>query len=331
MTTTVPSLPVGRARPRGIVAILVLAALLVGPAAVVLVRSETSAPPSTVVQSLRVAPFPTDVAAAGGRAWVTSAGAGNLVELVDVVDPAAIAVYQVGAGALRVAADASSVWATGAVHDTVTQLAPIAKANAEPVTIGVGGDAVDVAVSQDALWISNGARGSVTRIDPLSRRPIGAPIRTGRFPTAVAVGSAYVWVVNSGDGTVARIDPREHLVVGRRVPVGRDPQDIAIGFGSVWVANRGDGTLTRLSERTGRRQETVRLGGAPSALAVTTEAVLVLDTERARIERLDPRTLRRTNVVNVGGYPAAIAVGDAGSLWVVDARSGTVTRVSRSE
>ena len=74
-----------------------------------------------------------------------------------------------------------------------------------------------MAVGADGAWVSNGQRGTVMRIDPISNRPLGPPIRTGNFPTALALGASYLWVVNSGDGTVARVDPREDLVVGRRI------------------------------------------------------------------------------------------------------------------
>jgi DNA-binding beta-propeller fold protein YncE len=117
-------------------------------------------------------------------------------------------------------------------------------------------------------------------------------------------------------------------VLGRRIPVGRDPQDIAVGHGSVWVANRGDGTLTRLSARTGERQGApIKVGGAPGALAITRDAVLVLDTTSGVVWALAPRTGRLERLSHIPGFPTSLAVG-AGSAWVVDARGGTVTRLS---
>jgi streptogramin lyase len=97
----------------------------------------------------------------------------------------------------------------------------------------------------------------------------------------------------------------------------------------VWVANRGDGTVTRLSAVTGRRQgDPIHAGEAPSALAVVCDAVLVLDTNRRRVLRIDPRQGSGVReVATIRGFPSALAVG-AGAAWVVDARSGTVTRLS---
>jgi streptogramin lyase len=319
-----------RVRGRILVGAL-LAALILAPAAVVLLtRDDAPAPvPEVRVDEVAVGSLPTDIAFAQGRAWVPSAGSDELVAVADDAEPARDGTYRARSGALRVATDGLSIWLAGAVGNSVTAVDPLFGGEAGRHRIPLGADAVDVAVSRDAVWVSNGSRGTVSRVDPVTDRLLPPAIRTGRFPTALAVGEHDVWVVNSGDGTLARIDPREHLVVGRRVPVGRDPQDVAIGFGSVWVANRGDGTLSRIEERTGRPQGTIAVGGAPSALAVTTESLLVLDSERARVLRLDPRTRRVTDVVAVGGFPTALAVGENASLWTVDARRGVVARVSR--
>jgi streptogramin lyase len=323
--------PARRLRPRRLLLAGALATLVVAPAAAVLLTGNDgpSPPPAVRVDEVRVGPLPTDIAFAQGHAWVPSAGSDELVAIEDRPAPKRDASLHASSGALRVASDGLSIWLAGAIDNRLTSVDSLFGAEASRHRIPVGADVVDVAVGRDAVWVTNGARGTVTRIDPVTDRVLEPAIRTGRFPTALAVGARDVWVVNSGDGTLARVDPRENLVVGRRVPVGRDPQDIAIGFGSVWVANRGDGTLSRIDERTGRPQDTIRLGGAPSALAVTVEALVVLDSQRGRVLRVDPETRRVTDVVHVGGFPTALAVGQGASLWTVDARRGLVKRVSR--
>jgi DNA-binding beta-propeller fold protein YncE len=117
------------------------------------------------------------------------------------------------------------------------------------------------------------------------------------------------------------------VVVGRRVAVGRDPQDILVAYDSVWVANRGDGTVTRLSAATSRPQGApLPVGGSPGALAATRDGVLVLDTHSGAVSLIDPAKRRIRRVAKVPGFPTSLAVG-AGSAWVVDARTGTVTRL----
>jgi DNA-binding beta-propeller fold protein YncE len=317
-----------RARPAAI-AVLCLA-LLVTPLVVVLLsRSDDPVPAAVRVDEIRLDALPTDITVANGRAWAADAGGNRLIAVDDRRAPGAPTRYPAPGGALRVATDPRSVWLTGAVGRSLSRFDSRFGSQPRRTDIALGADAVDVAVGGEGVWVSNGAQGTVTRIDPIARRPIGQPIHTGRFPTALAVGTHDVWVVNSGDGTLARVDQRENVVVGRRVPVGRDPQDVKIGFGSVWVANRGDGTIDRIDERTGRPLSRIRLGGGPNALDVTTRALLVLDSERGRVMRLDPTSERLTNVVHVRGFPSAFAVGEAGALWVVDARRGLATRISR--
>ena len=44
------------------------------------------------------------------------------------------------------------------------------------------------------------------------------------------------------------------------------------------------------------------------------------------VSQIDPVSRRVEHVAHVGGFPTSIAVG-AGGAWIVDARSGTVTRL----
>ena len=55
--------------------------------------------------------------------------------------------------------------------------------------------------------------------------------------------------------------------------------------------------------------------------------MLVLDTQSGAVLRVDPKTLAATRILRLDGYPASLAVG-AGAAWVVDARRGTVTRIT---
>jgi len=309
--------------PRAMLAFVVVLVLSAGISAVVFWRDDEV--PRVRTESIKVGRLPTDLAMAEENLWVAHAGERRLLS----IDPRRLGrpvVHRLNFPVLRVSARGPSVWASGPESDALVGLR-------EPspgiiTQVPVARDAVDVAVSEDAIWVTNGSSGTVTRLDPLSGLPLGAPIRTGRFPSALAVGAGYVWVVNSGDGTVARVDPREDVVVGRRLRVGADPQAIVVGLGSVWVANRSDGTVTRLSSATGRPiGEPILVGGAPTALAVTTDGILVLDVGDRWLLRLD-REGRVRRLAGLRGFPAGLAVDRTGAAWVVDTRSGTLTRVT---
>ena len=49
--------------------------------------------------------------------------------------------------------------------------------------------------------------------------------------------------------------------------------------------------------------------------------------DSGRLSRIDPESGTSRGVATVPGFPTAVAVG-AGAAWVVDARNGTVTRLS---
>jgi DNA-binding beta-propeller fold protein YncE len=309
--------------PRALLAFVVVLVLSAGISVVVFSRDDEV--PRVRTDTIEVGRLPTDLALAGDELWIAHAGERRLLS-IDPRRSGRPEVHRLDFPVLRVSARGPSVWASGPESDALVGLREHAPRIITHVP--VGRDAVDVAVTEDAVWVTNGSSGTVTRLDPLSGRQLGGPIRTGRFPSALAVGAGYVWVVNSGDGTVARVDPREDVVVGRRLRVGADPQAIAVGLGSVWVANRGDGTVTRLAAATGRPiGQPILVGGEPTALAVTTDGILVLDSRDRWLLRLD-RAGRVRRLAGLRGFPGGLAVDRTGAAWVVDTRSGTLTRVT---
>ena len=93
------------------------------PAAAVLLARSNDSPPSRVrVDRVTVADLPTDIAISQGRAWVTSAGSDEVVEVADRPRPGSGGRHSAGAGTLRVAADPLSVWVTGAAGDRAHEL-----------------------------------------------------------------------------------------------------------------------------------------------------------------------------------------------------------------
>jgi sugar lactone lactonase YvrE len=68
-------------------------------------------------------------------------------------------------------------------------------------------------------------------------------------------------------------------------------------------------------------------GGLSPALAITSTGVLVLDTRNGDVIEIDPHTGAHRDVLHIAGFPTALAVG-GGAAWVVDARSGTVARLT---
>jgi DNA-binding beta-propeller fold protein YncE len=277
------------------------------------------------VHRFRVGNVPTDVAVAGGRVWVTTAGNDRLIALDARTGATRAGGRRTGSNPLRVAARDGAVWTANAADGTVTR--HDLRAGDHGATVAIGTDVVDLATRPDATWVTNGGAGTVTRLDPASGDVL-ARITVGRYPTAVAAGRGAIWVLDSGEGTVVRVDPSTDLLVGPPVRVGRDPQDVALAGGRVWVADRGDGTVRRLDARTGRPVgRPIRVGGAPTALAAHDGRVLVLDAA-GPITDIDARSGHLRRLGTVGGSPGAIAGVDR-TIWITDARTGDVLRVRR--
>ena len=279
-----------------------------------------------------VAELPTDIAISQGRAWVTSAGSDDVVEVGRSPAPGQ---RRPPPGRRGHAADRRRP-AVGLGHrrrdGPADQLRRgLRRARAAARDPGRHGDAVDVA-DRPGRRVGDQRRARHGH----ARRPGRQPRRRDRrsAPGASRRRSRSARTT-SGSSTRAtarwrRVDQRENLVAGRRVPVGRDPQDVAIGFGSVWVANRGDGTLTRVSERTGRPQGADQgRRGADGAGRHERRPCSCSTPRRARRAARRPASAAAsrtacTSAATRRRSPSATAA----RLWSVDARSGTVTRVS---
>ena len=142
----------------------------------------------------------------------------------------------------------------------------------------------DLAFGLGSVWLANRAANTITEIDPSTNRRL-RDITVGRAPTAVAVAFGSLWVANFADDTIWRVEisgrlkPVTHVEIG----VGDGPVDVASGEGAVWVANSLDGTVSRIDPRRNVAVERSAVGNEPRRLAIGEGAVWV--TVRAPKER----------------------------------------------
>jgi streptogramin lyase len=189
---------------------------------------------------------------------------------------------------------AGSVWLTEttAAGGRLLRVAPATGSVVERVAVGPAPSAVTVAGG--VAWVTDAVDQSVLRfaITPTGVRRtavIALPRSSRRAPTEVTVYAGLVWVYERG--RVLRIAPQSGRVVGttRVAPTLRGT--IAAGGGGVWVIVRTHA----------RHKGAVRLLDGATGLAVG----------------------RR---IAIDGTPSAIAT-DAKGAWVLDSRSGRLTRV----
>jgi streptogramin lyase len=166
---------------------------------------------------------------------------------------------------------------------------------------------------------------------------VSTAVATGRHPAAVVAAAGSLWVTNDVDNTVARIDPVTGKVTGTIKLHGKgypDPSVAIADGGALWVVAHTTGTLSRIDLKTRAVTAATAVPGLALAIAVIDGSLWVPsfdpykcsgNTCFSQLTRLDARSGRVTGRYTVES-PTGLAAG-FGSLWIVNHRSLTVTRL----
>ncbi|MCT9075732.1 YncE family protein [Streptomyces fulvoviolaceus] len=208
----------------------------------------------------------------------------------------------------------------------------------------------------DALWVtvSNGrppvTATSLLKVDPdtlaveASYTPPVVDTATGALEAVygVAVDDEHntVWTTNTRNNSVAVYSQRtgEHLAT---LPNVAHAREIVVDerHNTVWASGFGDGTLVAIDSRTFKEKERVTIEGAgPAGLAVNerTGTVYAADLSNDRIIQVSPGS-ETPRFIPAGDGPISVSLSKngrtaytadqtAGTVSVVDLRSGTVTK-----
>lgn len=272
---------------------------------------------------ITVGASPVNLAFGAGSVWVSNNGGGT----VSRIDPAAgrvVATVDVGGAPAAVASGGGSVWVGNFGNSLLARIDPSTDAVAG--RLDLGGQPLGPAVAADGtVWVSN-FDGSIERVAPAGDRVL-ARIVLGGKPAFTAVAFGLVWSVNQ-NGTVCTVNPATNAQAGPPIPVGDDVDDLSVAPGAIWVTTYNDGLLARIDPSTRGVIRTKKLGGrAAGVLAASDGGVWVSLYDRGVVERIDPASGRVTRTVRVGAEPRQI-IEAAGSLWVANQGSGTVSRIS---
>jgi virginiamycin B lyase len=275
-------------------------------------------------QTIRVGRAPYNLAAGFGSVWVAAFGA--LVRL-DAATGAVVARIPVDGRPWGVATGEGAVWVGNLTNGTVARVDPATNTVVWRVTLNVGlGEAspVGVAAGAGSVWAADNSSDLVWRLDPAT----GAVLNTthvGDTHEFIAVGEGAVWV-SSEDGTVGELDPATGSLT-RAIAAGADADFVGFSPGSVWVSNYRTEYLWRLDPATGAVAAKLKIGGGGAqGVDFDGSSLWVAMYNPGQVVRVDPATGRVQRRVVVGGKPRGVVVA-AGSVWVANSTSGTVSRI----
>jgi DNA-binding SARP family transcriptional activator/DNA-binding beta-propeller fold protein YncE len=204
---------------------------------------------------------------------------------------------------------------------------------------------------------------TIVRIDPKTNEIVQS-IRVGRLPGAIAATAQHVWVVNERDGTVSRvtretgatqtigrfpsvgfltldergnvyasgwdapfvwqIDPRS-VTLTKRFRVRSRAIGVAVGGGSLWVVDRLVNSVSRIDLKSGRVEDSIRVGADPLVAAFGFGALWVANSDDATVSVIRPGVARPETII-VRSRPFGIAAGE-GAVWVGSNTFSTVSRI----
>jgi YVTN family beta-propeller protein len=266
------------------------------------------------------------------------ANALGVVQMFDSRSGTRLAAVHAGHGVSALAVDSRQghVFVADDADDTVAMLDALSGAVLHTTPVGVVPLAVSVNERTARLFVVgpsgparsalgpraasySGASGLLSVLDSRS----GALLRTtplGGGPSALAVDerTARVFVANSNDGTVSALDAHNGTLL-RTITIGDQPTALAVDErrGRAYVVDADAGTLSLLDATGGTLLRTVRVDPTPS-LAYPLPCALAVDEARDRVYLSTWGPL----------VPAhnELTLRGMGTLYVLDARTGTVLR-----
>jgi DNA-binding beta-propeller fold protein YncE len=183
---------------------------------------------------------------------------------------------------------------------------------------------VGVAAGGGSLWAADRSSDEVWRLDPATGAVLGVA-HVGDAHEFVGFGEGGVWV-SSEDGTVGELDPVTGTLT-RSIDAGADADFLGFSPGSVWVTNYRSDFLWRIDPATGAVAAKLNIGATGAqGVAFDSSSLWVAMYNPGEVLRIDPNNGGLQRRVLVGGKPRGIAVA-AGSVWVANSTSGTVSRV----
>jgi hypothetical protein len=248
-------------------------------------------------------PYPIDLAANGGAAWVASVANGfvaGALTRIDLRTGRATTGFRVAdAAVFAVAATADAVWALAGPSGTARVVRIDPRTGQDVRAFRIARRPACLAADSSGAWVID-QQGLLLHVGARTSR-IHAVTRLVNGGGRLAVGRESVWVIDGRD--VVRIDKRTRRMRAR-IGIGDSLVDIAVGERGVWVLRLGSGRtgmLVRVDPETNRITGRARLASSPGTLAVGAGAVWIGTLfPIPRLLRVDPRTMSARTFAPLG-------------------------------
>jgi YVTN family beta-propeller protein len=282
---------------------------------------------NTLVRSIPVGEFPTDLVVDDGSVWVANAG-DHTVSRIESGTGQVTSTKGLEGAPVALNVSRGTVWIAMSheyppVPTSILRLTGVPNESAEHVVELDEGPSLLFPVfasGSSGLWASLYAEpdtfvlspgGAIHRLDVLP--DVCNPVGSG-------IAASTVWI-GCDDGRVVRVDEATRQRVGTTL-VGTFLSDLAVGEGAVWATDTVEDVVWRIDAATGRAARTIPVGERPSGIAIGFGSVWVANRDSGTVSRIDPDSNRVVATIRVGRDVAPIAVGDE-SVWV--ARQGVTT------
>ncbi len=177
-----------------------------------------------------------------------------------------------------------------------------------------------------AAYVTDDRRDLLLRFDPGSGRVEGS-VHLAGTPTAMVLDGHHLWVADTDNDVVEVEAPSLHVVRSVSVPAG--PSSLALLGAHVWVTSQVANEITSIDTRSGATGVPVDLEAGAVRVAAGFGALWISGTADMLTYFVPPSARHRVprlEGIRVGNGPNGVATG-AGSVWVANARDGTVSRV----
>jgi streptogramin lyase len=278
--------------------------------------------PARADQTIPVGSAPYNVAYGFGSLWVPVDGA---VVRLDPASGAIQARVSVGARPWCVAFGADVVWVGNLDNQRIARIDPVT--NTVTGQFGLPGAPVGVAVGGGALWAANNDNNEVWRLDPQTGEILNTA-HVGDRHEFVGFSEGRVWVA-SEDGTIAQLDPVTGNVT-KTLAAGSDADYLGFAPGTVWVSNYASPFVWRIDAASGTIAQRLQIG-ASGAQGVEDDgsALWVALYGEGLVLRVDRATGAVRERFRFGWKPRGLTIA-AGSVWVANSSSGTISRIRLS-